>query len=264
MHTILHKALADAVDAGLLVGNPAERARPPTAKQAKPPEMHPWDRQQLRTFLDWSAARDDDLHPAWLTLAMTGARRGELLALRWGDVDFDASTITIRRSAGVVKDHGAGERIVIGAPKSAKARLIDIDPYTNAVLRTHRRARAELSLVLTRSDALVFGDMEGHVRHPERFGREWRRQLAHAQDALGDGTLPTIRLHDLRHTHATLLLRDGVPVKVVSERLGHASPVITLTIYQHVVPGMQREAAERFAALVFGPVGITGVSEGHH
>ena len=94
--------------------------------------------------------------------------------------------------------------------------------------------------------------LDGSHRHPERFSRRFASQLARARKALGEEALPVIRLHDLRHTHATLLLADGVPVKVVSERLGHASATITLTVYQHVHPGMGREAAERFAALLDG------------
>ena len=89
-------------------------------------------------------------------------------------------------------------------------------------------------------------------RHPERFSRRFAGQVVRARKALGDEHLPVIRLHDLRHTHGTLLLADGVPVKVVSERLGHATATITLTVYQHVHPGMGRQAADRCAALLEG------------
>ncbi|WP_369256593.1 tyrosine-type recombinase/integrase [Geodermatophilus amargosae] len=99
---------------------------------------------------------------------------------------------------------------------------------------------------------MVLGDLDGTHRHPERFSRRFTAQVARARKALGEERLPVIRLHDLRHTHATLLLADGVPVKVVSERLGHANATITLTVYQHVHPGMGREAADRFAALLEG------------
>ncbi|WP_408609694.1 tyrosine-type recombinase/integrase [Geodermatophilus chilensis] len=95
-----------------------------------------------------------------------------------------------------------------------------------------------------------FSNLDGTHRHPERFSRRFTGQVLQARKALGEELLPVIRLHDLRHTHATLLLADGVPVKVVSERLGHASSMITLTVYQHVHPGMGRRAADRFAALL--------------
>jgi hypothetical protein len=105
---------------------------------------------------------------------------------------------------------------------------------------------------LVRDSALVLGNLDGTHRHPERFSRRFAGQVVQARKALGEEQLPAIRLHDLRHTHATLLLADGVPVKVVSERLGHASATITLTVDQHVHPGMGREAADHFAALLEG------------
>jgi integrase len=141
-------------------------------------------------------------------------RRGEALALRWRDVELDAGTV--------------------------------------AALRAHRAARGGLALDLVRDSALVLSNLDGTHRHPERFSRRFAGQVLQARKALGDEQLPVIRLHDLRHTHATLLLADGLPVKVVSERLGHASAIITLTVYQHVHPGMGRQAADRFAALLEG------------
>ena len=101
-----------------------------------------------------------------------------------------------------------------------------------------------------RCTAVVLSTLDGTHRHPEQFSRSSGAQLARARRALGEEAVPVIRLHDLRHTHATLLLADGVPVKVVPERLGHANATITLTVYQHVHPGMGREAADRFAALL--------------
>ena len=98
----------------------------------------------------------------------------------------------------------------------------------------------------------MFGDHEGRHLHPERFTRTFRAEVARCRKAIGEDKLPVIRLHDLRHTHATLLLAKGVPVKVVSERLGHASATITLQVYAHVMPGNQRDAAELFASLVKG------------
>ena len=108
IHTIMHSALAAAVD-NLIAVNPAAKAKPPTAKEAKSPEMQTWDADQLRTFLDWTERERPELYPAWLLLAMTGMRRGEALAVRWGDVDFDAGTLAVRRSAVLVKAEGEGE-----------------------------------------------------------------------------------------------------------------------------------------------------------
>ncbi len=98
----------------------------------------------------------------------------------------------------------------------------------------------------------MFSDLDGTHRHPERFSHRFTGQLAQARTALGEVQLPGIRLHDLRHTHATLPLADRVPVTIVSERSGHASATIPLTVYQHAHPGMSHEAADRFAALLEG------------
>ena len=121
-----------------------------------------------------------------------------------------------------------------------------------AVLRAHKRERGALALQLARDDALVFGDIEGDHRNPEHVSRQFARDVARCCGELGSDALPEIRLHDLRHTHATILLTAREPVHVVSQRLGHASAVVTMTVYAHVLPGSQRDAADRFAALVGG------------
>ncbi|MFC0623212.1 tyrosine-type recombinase/integrase [Kribbella deserti] len=253
VHTILKAALRDAVEQGLITVNPADKAKPPAARAAKAPDIHPWTGPQLHAFLGWSSCHAVAVHAsAWHVLAYTGMRRGELLALRWRDLDLDKATVSVRRSVGVVKTKGEGERIVEGTTKSTKPRVIDIDTETMELFRRLRLDRAGLSLQLVRDDALIFADLDGAYLHPERFSRTFTEQLARCRKALGDDAMPTIRLHDLRHTHATLLLQAGVPVKVVSERLGHATVMITLEIYAHVMPGMQREAAATFAAMIGG------------
>jgi integrase len=159
---------------------------------------------------------------------------------------------TVRRSAGLVKTKGTAEQLVEGPTKTGQARVVDIDDDTVAPLRAYRATREQLSPELVRDAALVLGHLDGTHRHPERYTRRFVEQVAQARRALGEDQLPRIRLHDLRHTHATLLLAAGEPVKVVSERLGHANATITLTVYQHVHPGMGRQAADRFAALLRG------------
>lgn len=250
--TILHAALKDAVREGRLVANPADKATPPSARQAAPPEMHVWDGEQLRAFLDWSERTGDELYPLWTVLAVTGMRRGEALALRWGDVNFAEGTVAVRRSVGVVKNHGAREEIVFGAPKSGRARVIEVDGRSMAMLRAYRAERATISLMLARDDAPLLGTADGKVRHPERVTRAWEARQQKIRADLGDTAPPRIRLHDLRHTHATILLRGREHPKVVSERLGHSKIGITLDTYSHAVPAMGREAAAKFAALVYG------------
>lgn len=250
VHTIIHAGLRAAVRDGRLSFNPADKATPPSAREAQSPEMHTWTGEELAAFLTWARGQDDDLYIAWLVLAMTGMRRGEALALRWKDVDFEQGNVVVRRSATVVKRKGEGEQIVVGPPKSGKLRVIDVDPDTVAALRSYRARVGSLSLLLANPDALVLGTMNGTMRHPERFSRTFQLRIAAAQSAIED--LSPIRLHDLRHTHATVLLRAGVHPKVVSERLGHAKVSITLDVYSHVMPTLQREAADRFAAAIYG------------
>lgn len=166
--------------------------------------MHPWTAEQRRAFLGWSR-ENAPLHAAWHVLAMTGMRRGELLALRWRDLDLDAATISIQRSAGVVRNMGSRSRSGRRPTKTRRSRrVIDIDPGTVAVLRAWKKERGTLALALARDDALVFGDTEGGHLHPERFWRSFRSAQAQCRRKLGDGTPPQISIHDLRHTHATL------------------------------------------------------------
>jgi integrase len=255
VHTILSAALADAADSQRLARNPAARAQPPTAKQAKPPEIHPWTAAQLAEFLSWAARTEHQHAAAWAVLARTGMRRGEALALRWRDIDLDSGAIAVRRSAGLVRVKGEGAKIIEGDTKTCKARVVDIGPATVAVLRAHRTERGEMAMQLRRADALVFADCEGAHLHPERFSRTFKIALARCRreaEEAGREPPPVIRLHDLRHTHATLLLSSGTPVKVVSERLGHSSAVVTMTVYAHVLPGSQRAAADSFDAMVSG------------
>jgi integrase len=211
-----------------------------------------WTAPELGRFLRWADVQDPDLAMGWRLLAATGMRRGEALALRWRDVDLDAGRLAVRRSVGVVKAKGAGGQVVEGPTKTSRSRVVDLDAGTAAALRAYQAGRGLLALDLVRDSALVLSNLDGTHRHPERFSRRFAGQVAQARKALGEEQLPAIRLHDLCHTHATLLLVDGVPVRVVSERLGHASATITLTVYQHVHPGMGREAADRFAVLLEG------------
>jgi integrase len=252
VHTILSAALGAAVKTRRLTRNPAADASPPTAKQAKAPEMHPWTAVQLAAFLGWAREHAPAGYPLWHVLAFTGMRRGEALALRWRDVDLDAAALRVRRSAGMVRVAGEGAEVVEGDTKSGKPRLVDLDGPTAAVLRAHKRERGALALQLARDDALVFGDIEGGHRNPEHVSRQFARDTTRCRAELGDDALPVIRLHDLRHTHATILLTAREPVHVVSQRLGHASAMVTMTVYAHVLPGSQRDAARLFAELVEG------------
>jgi integrase len=251
IHQIVHGVLGQAVKDGLLLRNPADAATPPTAAEARAPELSCWTAAQLAVFLSWSAEHSQH-HALWYVLALTGMRRGELLALRWRDIDLDAGRISIRRSAGMVRVAGEGGQVTEGDTKSGLPRLVDVDAATGAVLRAHRRERGAMALDLVREAALVFGSLEGAHRNPENTTRQFTADVARCRKALGADVLPVIRLHDLRHTHATLLLSAREPVHVVSQRLGHASATVTLSTYAHVMPGSQRDAADLFARLIAG------------
>ena len=162
-------------------------------------------------------------------------RRGELLGLRWSDVDLDANSITVRQNL-VLVDH---ERAYSEPKSAAGRRTISIDAETVAALRSHRarQAAGRLAWGAAWTDTgLLFGLEDGNPLHPESVTKRFD-QLRRA------GSLPVTTFHGLRHSHATALLRAGVPIRVVSQRLGHASVGVTLGIYAHVLPGDDEAAA---------------------
>jgi integrase len=239
--TILKRALKDAVRWGRLVRSPADAADPPRKSAHKRPEMVTWSADELRAFLT-SVEDDGDRDAAlWRFLASTGTRRGEALGLRWADVDLDAGTATIRQTVGVV-----AHEPVIGQPKTAAGlRTIDLDRTTVAALREHRRRQLEERLAIGsgwKDHGLVFCGVDGDVPHPEAVSKRFDRRIRRYR-------LPVMPLHSLRHTWATLALRAGVHPKVVQERLGHSTVMVTLEVYSHVTAGMGRDAAEQVAAL---------------
>jgi integrase len=244
IHTIIHRALKDAVRWGRLARNPADAADPPKAAEAGRPESITWTADQLRTFLEGTRARRHwTAHPL---LATSGMRRGEVLGLRWRDLDLDGGRVSIRQTVIAVR-HTA----MLGTPKTAKGRrTITLDKGTVAALREQRKQQNAERLLMgagwTDND-LVFCHVDGTMLHPERFTRSF-------SDAVRRLGLPAIRLHDLRHGWATLALQAGVHPKVVQERLGHANIGITLDTYSHVVAGLHEDAAEQVAALFRAPV----------
>lgn len=235
VHQILRTALGDAERAGLVHRNVAGLMDPPCHGTA--PEQRCWNEHQLRQFLQ--VAIEHRLGPAIWLAAMTGMRRGEVLGLRWFDIDLDAATLSIRRSVSCT-----GYQVHTTPTKTRTSRrAIDLDARTVAVLREWRRQQLD-ELVTVAEDATVFTRPDGQpVHHPHSLSQT----VGRLQRAAG---VPAIRLHDLRQTHATLLLKHGIPLKVVSERLGHSTPAFTMAVYQHVLPGMQRDAANTFARLI--------------
>ena len=234
VHVVLRKALADAEDAGLIPRNPATKAKPPRP-QTQGGELRYWTPPELRDFLELCDGHR--LDAAFHLLAMTGARRGEIAGLRWADVDLDGARITIRQSLNTVD-----AEVYVSSPKSGRGRTVDLDQSTVEKLREHRN-RQLLEKAETwgwEDTGYVFVKKDGSLLDPNTLTRAFRWIVGHSD-------LPRIRLHDLRHTHASIAVKAGVPIGVVSERLGHASPEFTLHRYAHVMPGMQREAADMIA-----------------
>ncbi len=233
-HTCLHKALQTAMEWGLLARNPADAVTPPRA-QGK--EMQTWDEDDITTFLE--AARETPYFALFHTAFFTGMRRSELLGLRWSDLDLLLCKAYVTRSLHVLK----GGKVVIRQPKTAKGkRMIDLSPLAVSVLREHwekqKLDRAMLGIPLT-DDDLVFSSIEGKPLLPNTVTHNWIKLVRRTG-------LKPIRLHDARHSHASLLLKQGIHPKVVQERLGHSSIQVTLDTYSHVAPGLQEAAAARF------------------
>jgi integrase len=243
LHTIVRKALKDATRAGLIPTNPADNASPPTSSAAAPPEMECWSAEQLAEFLDQH--RKHHLYPLIHLAAYTGLRRGELAALRWNDVDLDHGVLTVRHSLTWLRPNTADERPwELTAPKTRQGRRrIDLDADTIEVLRRLRGSQGLWKRQVGSGyapDGFVFASEHGKPYRPDSLTQAFARLVARSG-------IDPISFHGLRHTHATLLLAQGQPVKVVSERLGHASIQITLNTYAHVMPGQQAEAATAFA-----------------
>jgi integrase len=239
IHTIIHKAISDAMDADLLAINTADRAKPPRPRASATDKLNFWKADELASFL--KHVEGTRLEAAWHVAALTGMRRGEVLGLRWQDIDFETNRLAVRNTLVSV-----AYEIVESTPKTHRARVIDIDPNTVERLKAHReRQKDERSEWGNdyKDDDRVFPREDGSPLHPDGFTQRFELELKRAG-------LRRIRLHDLRHTHATIALRAGIPVKVISERLGHETPAFTLKQYAHVIPGMQAEAAILIANLI--------------
>ncbi len=239
-HTVLRKALSDAERLGLIVRNPAAAARPPADVRK---EQETWSSDELREFLE--AVAEDRLYAFYVLLATTGMRRGEALGLRWRDLDLDGAELHIVQTLVAIN-----YRPVVTTPKTKRSRrLIYLDDGSVGVLRSHRSAqrveRLSAGPAWDSQNDLVFCDEMGGLLNPDWISRDFRIKIRKAM-------VRDIRLHDLRHTYATLALKGGVHPKVVSERLGHATVGITLDLYSHVTPAIGRDAADVVATSIFG------------
>ena len=239
VHIALRRSLADAERYGLGPRNVAALVKPPSVTW---PELTTWTAGDVRTFL--AAVAGDRLAALYRCLITTGIRRGEALGLRWSSVDLDRGRLIIERSLVVVNDV-----VEWSAPRTARSRRsVSLDRETASALRAHRKRQLEERVAAGdawEEEDLVFCDELGGPLHPDRFTRTF-------QSAARRAGVPRVRLHDLRHTWATLALAAGVHPKVVSERLGHATTSITLDIYSPVQSELDAEAAGTVADLFAG------------
>jgi len=237
-HALIHIALQTAVKWGLVGRNVADAVAPPKFKRS---QMQIWNENEVNQFLE--AVKDTEYHALFYTALFTGMRRSELLALRWQDIDFIYSQIYVSRSLHHLKDGS----YVFTQPKSERSRrTIALPPSAILVLNEYHKAKEADNLLLgmTLNDSdLVFSHYEGKPLRPNTITYAWARIAARAG-------VRVIRLHDARHTHASLMLKQGIHPKVVQERLGHASIQMTLDTYSHVAPGIQEAAAQSFDKLL--------------
>ena len=217
----------------------ANVAHATNARHQRPTRKIPraWSAEELATFLP--AARPQRLYPALHLTAYTGMRRGEVAGIKWSDLDRANQRLSISRTIQSI----AGQPVEFPVKTRTSRRCIDLDDATMDVLARWRRHLRREGLAHG-ADDWMFLNTAGRFINPESLSQLFDR----LQRTMPD--LTRIRFHDLRHTHASLLIMDGVPVKVVSERLGHANVAFTIHTYQHLLPGMSAAAAQQFAALL--------------
>jgi integrase len=234
VHVTLHKALKQAVMDQLIPRNATEAVKPP---QLSKEEIRPLTPEQAKTLLQTAAETDDRLEALYVLAVNTGLRQGELLGLKWDDVDLEEGTLQVRRTLSMTK---AGP--VLSTPKTTgSSRGVKLKRRASAALRSHlERQLGEIDRAgsLYSENGLIFASEIGAFLDRRSVTKHRFKPL------LKRAGLPEIRFHDLRHTCATLLLTRNVNPKIVSEMLGHATIAITLDTYSHVLPNMRDQAAK--------------------
>ena len=256
IHLVINGALADALRRGLVTRNVAVVARAPRQRSLQRTEGMSLTEDELRLLMRTAAGHR--LFPLYWLTAMTGMRRNEVLGLKWPDIDFTKKRLHLNRGLVAV---GYEVHETRGKTKTAR-RTISLDDTTLTILAGWRALQAAqfTAVGVTNDEKWVFTDGDGQTIHPHAVYETFVR-IVHNAD------IPPIRFHDLRHTHGSLLIKDGIPVKVVSERLGHANIAFTMQTYQHILPGMQADAAratERLTRPVPPPTNDTGEHRRNH
>lgn len=247
IHQTMHKSLKDAVKLGLLVRNPADAVQTPKVQRR---EMQTMNESDIHLLLEY--ARSTPHYALFYTLLFTGMRRSEALALRWSDIDLILGTISVSRTIHHLRYGTYKGQTIYKQPKSDKGRRqISLSPSTAIALREHREAqdkvRQALGLASLSDSDLVFSTYDGKPMLPDSISHTWHTLVKRTG-------LTGLRLHDCRHTHASLMLKQGVHPKIVQERLGHSTIAVTLDLYSHVAPGLQQAAANAFDDIVMPKV----------
>ena len=251
MHNLIHGSLRAAVRMSVISVSPADAVMPPRVRHE---EVKILDKDQTLKLL--AAASGTRLYLPILLAIATGARRGEILALRWKDVDLQAETVTIRRSLSETRQLG----LFFKEPKSRKSiRSIALPAFAVAALKEHRKAQAKKKMLIRdtyQDNDLVLPNWDGRPWAPNlltgAFG-DFMKKQEKKQEAL-----PHIRFHDLRHGSISMLLMEGVPFKVVSARAGHSTVGITLDTYGHLLPGADEQAAAQLESLMGADIAASG------
>lgn len=236
VYEIIRNSLEHAVDFELVPKNVASKVKLPKANKK---EMNVWNGEEVNKFLEF--AKDNPSYIVFYLALTTGMRQGEILGLRWKDVDLDKGLIKINQTL----SHD-GKIFISGAKTKSSLRTINLSLSGIKVLKVRKLAvsKEKLSFGPIYQDFdLVVCTQHGTPFNPANIRRTFKRIIKMAD-------VPDIRFHDLRHTHATLLLSKGVNVKVISERLGHSNIKVTLDTYSHVLPSMQEEVARKLDEII--------------
>lgn len=238
--TVLHGAFENAVKKEILDKNPTKYVEMPRARKR---DYKTWSSEQVKQFMRYAKLESLLYYPIFLTAVGTGMRRGELLGLTWDNIDFDKGDITVRQS--LIYDE---EGFRFSTPKTeGSIRAIALDDNLCKELKKHQIKQKEMKLLFGQGyddHNLVFAREDGKPMYPRQLAIVFNRIIKQAN-------VPKIRIHDLRHTHATLLLELGVNPKIVAERLGHSSVKITLDVYSHVTTEMQKDTAKKLEKFIY-------------
>jgi integrase len=254
IHMVLRSIMEQALEDGLISSNPCRSSRLTRQLDTRKgitsrPEIAVYSDTQMALSLKWiREVQQDYLYPLWHLISFSGMRRGEALAIRWSDIDWKNSSVSVVRSADAALSKSTK------ATKTYKNRLVILDSETLEILKKYKLDRARLGLAFVNPEAFVFGTLKNELRGPNDVTAHWSRLISKL--AMEYPQMPRVTLKGLRHSHATQLLAAGVNPKIVQERLGHSNISTTLDTYSHVTPTIQRDAVEQLMNFLGGATRI--------